>query len=149
MNKNNNSVINKFVNKLPFELHLIDPNVRKYAACGPGTKTKKRITQFLLKNMIIGIKPEDFYTMSHDQIEALLVGRDTSMLFKNPLDKQCFFHDLSYGRYKTPTGRHIGDSELIEGAKKVLQSNVYRYQKFFANLIIRFFNKKIQSGQGL
>ena len=91
MNKNNNSVINRFVNKLPFELHLIDPKVRKYAACGPGTKTKKRITQFLLKNMIIGVKPEDFYIMTHEDLQNLTAGKDTSMLFTNALDKQCFF----------------------------------------------------------
>ena len=99
--------------------------------------------------MIVRVKLEDFYEMSHEQIEDLSISKDTSMLFKNKLDKQCFFHDLSYGRYKTPSGRHIGDSELIQGATKVLKSNVDRYQKFFANLITKFFNKKIQSGQGL
>ena len=149
MNKNDNSFINRFVNKLPFEKHLIDPKVRTYAACGPGTKTKKRITQFLLKNMILNVKPEGFYTMSHEEIENLICGKDTSMLFKNPLDKECFLHDLSNSKYKTHVGRHISDSDLIEGAKKILQSNVDKYQKFFANLIIRFCSKKIQSGQGL
>ena len=35
------SIINQFVNSLPFELHLMDPLVGKYSACGPGTKHKE------------------------------------------------------------------------------------------------------------
>ena len=43
----NDSIINKFVNNLPIELHLYDPVVGKYSACGPGTKHKDRIEKYI------------------------------------------------------------------------------------------------------
>ena len=39
----NDSVMNKFINNLPVELHLYDPLVGHYSACGPGTRTADRI----------------------------------------------------------------------------------------------------------
>ena len=58
------SIINQFVNSLPFELHLVDPIVGKYSACGPGTKHKERIKKFL-------------------------ETKDVTNLYKNDLDKAC------------------------------------------------------------
>ncbi len=37
------SIINKFVNNLPIELHLADPIVGTYSACGSGTKHEERL----------------------------------------------------------------------------------------------------------
>ena len=48
MNKAN-SIINKFLlarDKFMPELHLVDPIVKKYSACGPFTKYKQRIQDF-------------------------------------------------------------------------------------------------------
>ena len=50
MNKAN-SMVNKFLlagDKFMPQLHLINPNVKKYSACGPFTKHKQRIQDFLL-----------------------------------------------------------------------------------------------------
>ena len=49
MNKGNN-IINKFLlpgDKFMPELHLVDPIVKKYSACGPFTKHTQRIQVFL------------------------------------------------------------------------------------------------------
>ena len=49
MNKAN-SIINKFLlagDKFMPELHLVDPIVKKYSACGPFTKHTQRIQDFL------------------------------------------------------------------------------------------------------
>ena len=47
----NDSIVNKFVNNFPIELHLFDPVVGKYSACGPGTKHKER-TRSISKQVI-------------------------------------------------------------------------------------------------
>ena len=49
MNKAND-IINKFLlvgDKFMPELHLVDPRVGKYSACGPFTKHEQRIRRFL------------------------------------------------------------------------------------------------------
>ena len=71
----NDSIINKFVNNLPFELHLFDPKNGVYSACGPGTKHYERIKKYIETG-------------------------DTKHIFKNELDKACFYHDSSYSKYK-------------------------------------------------
>ena len=49
MNKAN-SIIKKFLlagDKFMPELHLVDPIIKKYGACGPSTKHTQRIQDFL------------------------------------------------------------------------------------------------------
>ena len=46
MNKENSDIINKFLligDKFMSEMHLCDPKVKKYSACGPFTRDQKRI----------------------------------------------------------------------------------------------------------
>ena len=46
MNKKNNDIINKFLligDKFIPELHLYQPKIGKYSACGPFTKHKKEL----------------------------------------------------------------------------------------------------------
>ena len=52
------------------ELHLVDPIVKKYSACGPFTKHTQRIQDFLNT-------------------------RKLSYICKNDLDKACFQHDMA------------------------------------------------------
>ena len=87
----NDSIINKFVNNLPFELHLVDPYVGKYAACGPGTKHYERIKKYIKTN-------------------------DTNHIYKNELDKACFIHDSAYSKYKDVPNRHVADQQLMDKA---------------------------------
>ena len=56
MNKENNDIINKFLligDKFIPELHLYQPKIGKYSACGPFTKHKKRIDQFMKDGKLI------------------------------------------------------------------------------------------------
>lgn len=43
------NIINKFVNKWPVELHLVDvdPIVGTYAACGSGKKYEERLQKYV------------------------------------------------------------------------------------------------------
>ena len=50
MNKENSDIINKFLlvgDKFMPELHLQDPNVKKYSACGPFTRHQQRINELM------------------------------------------------------------------------------------------------------
>ena len=49
MDKENNHIINKFLlvgDKFMLELHLWDPRIKKYFACGPFTKHEQKSTNF-------------------------------------------------------------------------------------------------------
>ena len=75
MNKAN-SIINKFVlagDKLMPELHLVDPIVKRYSACGPFTKCTQRIQDFLNTSKL-------------------------SYIYKNDFEKACFQHDMAYNK---------------------------------------------------
>ena len=56
------------------EMYLRDPLVGKYSACGPFTRHKKRIQEFIDKGNI-------YY------------------ICRNELDKACFQHDMAYNKY--------------------------------------------------
>ena len=50
MNEENKDIINKFLliqDKFMPEMHLWDPTVGKYSACGPFTRHKPRINDFM------------------------------------------------------------------------------------------------------
>jgi transposase InsO family protein len=120
----NNSIINKFVNNLPFELHLADPKVGRYSACGPGTKHKKRV---------------------QDYIET----GDTNHIFKNELDKACFYHDSGYSKFKDVANRQVADKVLMKHAINIANDeSIDGYQRSLAAMVYAFFKKKIQMGQG-
>ena len=82
------SIINRFLNSLPFELHLADPIVGRYSAAGPGTKHKDRIQKYMDTG-------------------------DTTHIFKNELDKACFYHDAAYSAHKD-----VSNDNATAAAKK-------------------------------
>ena len=69
--------MNKFLlmgnNFLP-EIHLKQPGFI-YSACGPFTKSKERI-------------------------EKIIQTGNTDFIYKNELDRDCFQHDMAYGKSK-------------------------------------------------
>ena len=72
-----NEIVNKFLlmgnNFLP-EIHLKQPGFI-YSACGPFTKSKERI-------------------------EKIIQTGNTDFIYKNELDRDCFQHDMAYGKSK-------------------------------------------------
>ena len=89
MNKAN-SIINKFLlagDKFMPEMHLVDPIVKKYSACGPFTKHTQRIQDFSNTGKL-------------------------SYIYKNNLDKACFQHDMAYNKFKDSEKRTQSDIVL-------------------------------------
>jgi hypothetical protein len=125
MSEQNDSVINKLVNNLPFEMHAWSPEVGKYAACGPGSKTQERLDQYIKTG-------------------------DTNHIFKNELDKACLYHDVAYGSNKDVPSRHIADKELMDRAIAIASDKTKNgYERALSSLLYKFFEKKIKMGQGI
>ena len=76
------------------ELHLWDPKVKKYSACGPFTRHQQRINQFI----------ED--------------GR-LSHIAKNKLDAACFQHDSAYNKHKDSVNRRQSHIALKNKTLKI------------------------------
>ena len=126
MNKAN-SIINKFLlagDKFMRELHLVDPIVKKYSACGPFTKHTQRI---------------------HD---ILNTGK-LSFIYKNDLDQACFQHDMAYNKFKDLEKRTQSDIVLKNKAFKIASNPKYNgYKRGLASMVYKFFDKR-SKGSGL
>ena len=126
MNKAN-SIINKFllpgVKFMP-EMHLVDPIVKKYSACGSFTKHTQRIQYFLNTGKL-------------------------SYICKNDLDKACFQHDMPYNKFKDLEKRTQSDKVLKSKAFKIAINPKYNgYERGLASMVYKFFEKK-SKGSGL
>ena len=121
MNKENNDIINKFLlvgDKFMPELHLWDPKVKKYSACGPFTKHGQRISQFMKDGRL-------------------------SDLYKNQLDKACFQHDAAYNKYKDLKNRTQSDIVLKKKAYEIaVDPKVDGFQRSLAAMVCKFFDEK-------
>ena len=85
-----NEIVNKFLlvgDKFMPELHLVDPIVKRYSACGPFTEHKERIQNFMQDGKL-------------------------SNIYKNELDKACFQHDMTYNEFKDLEKRAQSDIVL-------------------------------------
>jgi hypothetical protein len=121
----NDSVMNKFINNLPVELHLYDPVVGHYSACGPGTRTADRIKKYVETG-------------------------DTNQIYKNELDKNCFYHDVAYGKHKDVSNRLNADKVLMDAAIGIANDpSKNEWERKLAGLVALFFHKKIQAGIGI
>ena len=117
MNKNND-IVNKFSlvgDKFMPELHLYQPKIGKYSACGPFTKHTKRIQDYM----------EDG-TLSH--------------IYKNELNKARSQHDMAYNKYKDLKGRTQSDFVLKKKALKIASNPKYNgYQRILTSMVFKFF----------
>ena len=122
MNKAN-SIINKFLlasDKFMPELHLRDPIVGTYSACGPFTKHTKRIQNSIL-----------------------------NYLHKNKLDEACFAHDSAYNKYKDLEKRTESDKVLKDKSFEIAcNPNYDGCQRGLASMVYIFFDKK-SKGAGI
>ena len=126
MNKAN-SIINKFLlagDKFMPELHLVDPIVKKYSACGPFTKHTQGIQDFLNTGKL-------------------------SYIYKNDLDKACFQRDMAYNKFKDLEKRTQSDIVLKNKAFKIASNPKYNgYERELASTVYKIFDKK-SKGIGL
>ena len=127
MNKENSDIINKFLlirDKFLPEMHLWDPKVKKYSACGSFTRHQQRINGFLKDGRF-------------------------SHIVKNKLDATCFQHDSSYNKHKDSVNRKQSDIALKNKALKIaVNPKVNGYQRGLAAMVYRFFNEKTK-GSGV
>ena len=121
-----NEMINKLLlvgDKFVPEMHLKQPGFT-YSVCGPFTKIKERIEQFM--------KTEN-----------------TDFIYKNELDKACFQHDMAYVKSKDLVKRTQSDKVLRDNAFKIASDPKYDgYQRGLASMVYKFFDKK-SSGSGI
>ena len=119
-----NNIVNKFLltgDKFMPELHLMQPGIGKYAACGPFTKSKDRIAKFL-----------ETGNLDH--------------IYKNTLDEACFQHDMAYGDYKDLPRRTKSDMVLRDKAYNIAHDGSKDiYQRGLASMVYKFFDKKAKS----
>ena len=122
-----NNIINKFLlagDKFMPEMHLRDPIVSTYSACGPSTKHKQRIQKFMETG-------------------------NTNYIYKNELDKAFFQHDMTYGDFKDLKRRTQSDKVLKDKAFKIAVNPRYNwYERGLASMVYKSFDKK-SKGAGL
>ena len=118
-----NEIVNKFLlagDKFMPEMHLKQSGFT-YSACGPFTKSKKRIEKFMQTG-------------------------NTHFIYKNELDKACFQHDMAYGKSKDLVKRTQSDKVLRDKAFKIASDPKYDgYQRGLASMVYKFFDKKSAS----
>ena len=102
-----NEIVNKFLlvgDKFMPEMHLKQPGFT-YSACGPFTRNKERIENFVQT-------------------------RNTDFIYRNELDKACFQHDMAYGKSKGLAKRTQSDKILRDKAFKIAMYPKYdSYQR--------------------
>ena len=79
-------------------MHLKQPGFT-YGACGPFTRNKERIEQFMATG-------------------------NTDFIYKNEPDKTCFQHDMPYGKSKDLAKRTQSDKDLKDKAFKIASDAV-------------------------
>ena len=102
-----NEIINKFLlvgDKFMPEMHLKQPGFT-YNACGPFTKNKERIENFMQTG-------------------------DTNFIYENELDKTCFQHNMAYGKTYDLVKRIPSDKVLKDKAFKIASDPNYE-KRFF------------------
>ena len=115
-----NKTVNKFLligNRFMTELHLKQPSFI-YSACGPFTKNKERIENFMQTG-------------------------NTDFIHKNDLDKAGFQHDMAYGKSKDLIKRTQSDKFLRDKAFKIASDPKYDgHQIGLASMVYKFFDKE-------
>ena len=115
-----NEIVNKFLlvgDKFMPEMHLKQPGFT-YSACGPFTKNKERIENFMQTG-------------------------NTDFTYKNELDKACLQHDMAYRKSKDLVKRRQSDKVLKDKAFKIASNPKYDgYQRGLTSMVYKFFDEK-------
>ena len=114
-----NEIVTNFLlvgDKFMPEMHLKQPGFT-YSACGPFTRNKERIENFVQT-------------------------RNTDFIYRNELDKACFQHDMAYGKSKDLTERTQSDKVLRD---KAIDPKYDGYQRGLVSVVYKFFDKKSAS----
>ena len=67
----------------------------------------------------------------------------TDYIYKNDLDKACFQHDMSYGKYKDLNKRTQSNKDLRNKAFEIASNPKYNgYQRVLASMVYNLLDKK-------
>ena len=84
-----------------------------------------------------------------EKIGTFMETRNTDFIYRNELDKDCFQHDMAYGKSKDLTKITQSDKVLRDKAFKIANDPKYDgYQRGLASIVYKFFDKK-PSGNGV
>ena len=115
-----NEIVNKLllaVDKFMPEMYLKQPGFT-YSACGPFAKNKERVQKFK-------------------------ETEDTSSIYKNELNKNCFEHDMAHRDFKDLARRTASDKVLGDKAFNIAKNCKYDgYQRGLASMFYNSFDKK-------
>ena len=101
-------------------MHLWDPKVKNYSPCGPFTRHKQRINDFMKDGKL-------------------------SHILKNRLDAACFQHDSAYANYKDRLNRKKSDVILKNKALEIaMDPRVNGYQRGLASMVYKFLMKELK-----
>ena len=127
MNEENKDIINRFLligDKFMPKIHLWDAKVGKYSACGPFTRHKQRVNNFMKDGKL-------------------------SHILKNNSDAACFEHDSAYAKYKDRLNGKKSDVVLkIKALEIALNPKINEYERGLASMVYKFFDKRTK-GYGL
>ena len=105
------------------QMHLRQPGFT-YSTCGSFTRNKQRIQKFIQT-------------------------ADTSYIYKNELNKSCFQHYMTYGKYKDLETRTQSDKVLKDKPFAIANNPKYDgYQRGLPSIVYKFFDKN-SKGTGI
>ena len=82
---------------------------------------------------------------TNNELKSLCKLKILNFIHKNELDKACFQHDMAYGKSKDLVKRTQSDKVLKDKAFKISSDPKYDgYQRGFASMVYKFFDKKIR-----
>lgn len=124
-NKEGGSIVSKFIDNLPFEMHLMDSIIppKRYAFAGPGTRVHKRLVLDENNNITKVITPP-----------------------VNQLDECAMYHDVAYLN-KDQSARLAADQKLLDCAERFQPKKTL--DKINKGIVKAAMNFKLKTGQGL
>ena len=89
------------------------------------------------------------FTKIRERIQKFKETWDSRYIYQNELGEACFQHDTAYGDFKDLTKRTASDKILCDKGFNIAKNLKYdKYQRGFASIVCKMFNKK-SSGSGI
>ena len=86
------------------------------------------------------------FTKNKERIQKFKETVDTNCIYENELDKTCFEHDMTYGKFKNLKRRTFSDKILRDKALNIAKNPKYDgYQRCLASTMYKLFDKKSAS----
>lgn len=118
------SLVNKFINSSPFELHL-----PSHSFTGPGTKFRERIQEL-----------HDFENGLIDEEDCKFARCSVPL---NRVDESAMLHDYHYSKYKKPQERWPADRVLLRDALNIARTTNDMREKLDALFVASVMKAKL------